>query len=71
MAVLTDRLSELTEEWDELTENKGSNEYVRYEDGRDNGYFTIKSISKPMLMEEVLKGIQLFKEEREGKVETG
>lgn len=57
-----------------LKANKGKNEYARYnehEDGRNNGYLTIKSIAKPVLMKEDLTGMQLFKEECEGKVEIG
>ena len=74
LTVLAERHDKLTEEWDELIENKGGNEYVKYreyEDGSDNGYLTVKSIKKPMRMKEVLSGMQLFKGEFEGKVETG
>ena len=57
LTVLAERHDKLTEEWDELIENKGGNEYVKYreyEDESDNGYLTVKSIKKPMRMKEVL-----------------
>ena len=68
LSFLQDRLDKLTEEWDELAERKEKTEYVRYKDskdGRNRGYFTIKSMIKIALMKEVLKGVQLFKEECE------